>query len=92
MPGSGDGIGMVLKSLHEIIEMAMSLVHLRPLYGAEDEIWRILRTVRALCCSPEPVILVRRHQHELTPAVLGDLDRFPERAVLDFAELALEFQ
>src|SRR3546814_11246201 len=38
----------------------------------------------------QPVVVVRRHQHQLAPAMAGDLDRLTLGLVLELAELALE--
>src|SRR6267142_1233998 len=46
----------------------------------------------ALGGSREPIILFGRHQHELAPAVPRDLHRLTLRLMLEFTELALEFQ
>src|SRR3546814_374449 len=77
-------------SLHEIVERRMLRVHLRPAHGVHDDIRRLRRAGGVARRRHQPVVVVRRHQHQLAPAMAGDLDRLTLGLVLELAELALE--
>ncbi len=72
--------------------MGVFRVHLGPLDGVDHHIGGIRRAMRPLRGGAEPVIVIGGHQHELAPPVPGDLHRLALRLVLEFAELALEFE
>jgi len=67
-------------------------VHLRTLDGVDDDSDGIGRPMPALSRGAQPVVVLRRHQHEIMPPVSRDLHRLPAGLILEYAELALEFE
>ena len=70
----------------------MRHIHLGALHGVDHDIVGGVRAMAALCRSPKPVILLRRHEHELAAPMPGYLHRLALRFVLEPAELALELE
>jgi len=48
--------------------------------------------MRPLRSSPEPVVVIDRHQDEFPPAMLGDFDWFSLRLLQHFCEPVLELK
>jgi len=62
------------------------------LHGIDRCIGGRVRAVAALRRSPQPVVLRRRHEHELAASMPGYLHRLALRFVPEPTELALELQ
>ena len=71
--------------------MRVLRVHLCPTHGVHHHIRGLRSPVRSPGRRYQPVVVVGRHQHQLTTAVTGDLNGFASGCVLVFAEIALEF-
>lgn len=79
------------KLFHQIIEMGMPSVHLSAVYGIDHDFGRFRRTKAAAGCRYKPVIMIGGHQNEFTPPMPRDFDRLAARTMLNFVQIALEF-
>ena len=71
----------------QFVERLVLHIHLGVLHDVDYHIGGGVRAVAALCKSPKPVILLRRHVHELVTPMPGYLHRLVLRFVLEPAEL-----
>jgi hypothetical protein len=71
--------------------MGMFGIHLRAANGLDHDAGGIGRASGPACRGDQPVLVIRRHQHEFPAAVTGDLDGFALCLMLVCAEVALEF-
>lgn len=67
-------------------------VHFGPLHRVDDHGGCFVSSMGALGGGREPIILLGRHQHELAPAMPGDLHRVAPSLMLEFRELTQEFR
>lgn len=90
-PGFGSGNATETCSRHQVVKVRLLGIHLRAAYRINYH-WRGV-------CRPEglprrrlqPIVVICRHQHQLAPAMSGDLYRLALRLILELAEFALEF-
>jgi hypothetical protein len=70
----------------------MLRIHLGPLDRIDHYGQRICGPMSPSGGSLQPVVVIGRHQHELSPAVLRYFHWFALCPMLDLAEFALEFK
>src|SRR5271166_2386166 len=88
--GLGSGGATAMTSLQEVVEPSMLRIHFRPPNRIQHHRGGVHRPMGAPSGSHEPVVMIRRHQHQLASAMPGDLHRLPLRLVLELAEFVLK--
>jgi hypothetical protein len=89
-PGLGSGSGTAAPSLQKVVEPGMFRVHFRAAHRICDYRRRIRGPMGSARCGHQPVIVVRRHQHELAPSVPRDLHWLTLCLMLELTELPLK--
>jgi len=72
--------------------MGLIWIHLRAAHSINHDGCRVGRPMASPCRRNKPVIVIRRHQHELSPAVSSDLDGLAASLMLDLTELPLHLK
>src|SRR5437868_4894952 len=89
-PGLGSGRGTAIASFQKVVEPPVLRVHLRTPHRVRYDRGRLRCPMSPACRGHEPVVMISRHQHQLTPSMPGDLHRLTLGLVLEFAKLALK--